>query len=60
MGVFRENIAVLFTGPINGAYYQSYAKYIVKFFEEYSKNGVLFWGVTTQNEPSSGLIPFYK
>ncbi|KAI6239653.1 Glucosylceramidase [Aphelenchoides fujianensis] len=46
-------------GQTNGSYYHSYAQYIVKFFQEYANHGVLFWGLTTQNEPSSGLIPWY-
>jgi len=29
----------------------------VKFFEEYSKHNVTFWGLTTQNEPLDGMIP---
>jgi len=28
-----------------------------RFFEEYAKNGVNFWGVTAQNEPVAGNIP---
>ncbi|KAH7713449.1 Protein GBA-4 [Aphelenchoides avenae] len=46
-------------GDFNGEYYQAYAKYYVKFFEEYFKQGINFWAVTIQNEPSSGLIPNY-
>ncbi|KAH7715833.1 O-Glycosyl hydrolase family 30 protein [Aphelenchoides avenae] len=46
-------------GDFNGEYYQTYAKYYVKFFEEYFKQGINFWAVTIQNEPSSGLIPNY-
>ncbi|KAK5985803.1 Glucosylceramidase [Trichostrongylus colubriformis] len=47
-------------GDVNGKYYQSYATYLVKFFEEYAKHGIPFWGMTLQNEPSSGALPFYK
>ncbi|WKY03690.1 hypothetical protein Q1695_005001 [Nippostrongylus brasiliensis] len=39
--------------------YKSYARYLVKFFEEYAKKGVQFWGMTIQNEPSSGALPSY-
>lgn len=46
-------------GEVNGKYYRAYAKYLVKFFEEYFRNGVRFWGMTLQNEPSSGTLPFY-
>lgn len=37
-------------------YYQLWADYYVKFFEEYEKEGITFWGVTTQNEPNTGLL----
>ena len=29
-----------------------YSNYIVKFFEEYKKIGITFWGLTAQNEPA--------
>ncbi|KAH7719580.1 O-glycosyl hydrolase family 30 protein [Aphelenchoides avenae] len=41
-------------GPLSGPYYTAYAKYFVRFFEEYAKRGVPFWGVTVQNEPGAG------
>uniref|UniRef100_A0A0K0DQK6 Glucosylceramidase n=1 Tax=Angiostrongylus cantonensis TaxID=6313 RepID=A0A0K0DQK6_ANGCA len=47
-------------GEVNGEYYRSYATYLVKFFDEYVKNGIPFWGMTMQNEPSTGAIPGYK
>jgi glucosylceramidase len=31
---------------------QSYAHYLVKFFEEYAAEGIHFWGLTAQNEPA--------
>lgn len=37
-------------------YYQLWAEYYVKFFEEYEKQNIQFWGVTTQNEPALGVI----
>ncbi|KHJ95604.1 O-Glycosyl hydrolase family 30 [Oesophagostomum dentatum] len=46
-------------GKMNGEYYKSYATYLTRFFEEYAKNGVKFWGMTLQNEPTSGALPFY-
>ncbi|ETN77523.1 O-Glycosyl hydrolase family 30, partial [Necator americanus] len=46
-------------GEVNGKYYQSYSTYLVRFFEEYATNGVPFWGMTLQNEPTSGAFPFY-
>ncbi|CAH0546585.1 unnamed protein product [Brassicogethes aeneus] len=44
-------------GLLKFKYYQTWADYYIKFFEEYSKNGVNFWGVTTQNEPTDGFLP---
>lgn len=60
-------------GNVNGQYYHTWAKYLVKsvtsrpktrgmhlrFFEEYAQQGVDFWGMTTQNEPSSGAVKSY-
>lgn len=42
-------------GDLNGPYYQSYAKYLKKFFDEYHKNEIDFWALTIQNQPESGL-----
>ncbi|VDM81379.1 unnamed protein product [Strongylus vulgaris] len=46
-------------GKQGGEYYQTWANYFIRFFEEYHKNGIGFWGVTVQNEPTSGLNPDY-
>ena len=35
-------------------YYQPWAEYFVKFLDGYAAEGVDFWGVTAQNEPSHG------
>ncbi|CCD66449.1 Putative glucosylceramidase 1 [Caenorhabditis elegans] len=48
------------TGPgaLNGKagdnYHQAYAKYFVRFLEEYGKSGISFWGLSTQNQPTLG------
>ncbi|CAI2352067.1 unnamed protein product [Caenorhabditis sp. 36 PRJEB53466] len=34
--------------------YKAYAEYFIKFFEAYSSHNIPFWGLTIQNEPSSG------
>ncbi|KAF1755500.1 hypothetical protein GCK72_011950 [Caenorhabditis remanei] len=34
--------------------YKAYANYFVKFFEAYSSHSIPFWGLTIQNEPSTG------
>ena len=36
--------------------YKAWAKYFVKFVQEYEKNGLQIWGLTAQNEPSDGFI----
>ncbi|XP_067942869.1 putative glucosylceramidase 4 [Watersipora subatra] len=46
-------------GQPGGPYYKAWAKYIVKFLDEYKKQGVEFWGLTAQNEPLDGRIPFF-
>ena len=30
-----------------------------RFFEEYAKNGINFWGTSIQNEPGTGIDPTY-
>uniref|UniRef100_A0A914VEJ8 Glucosylceramidase n=1 Tax=Plectus sambesii TaxID=2011161 RepID=A0A914VEJ8_9BILA len=37
-----------------GIYDKTWAQYFVRFLEEYNKNGVNFWGLTAQNEPTTG------
>ena len=41
-------------------YYQTYANYLIKFLEEYKKNGLEIWAITTGNEPFTTLIPFAR
>ncbi|CAG2181731.1 unnamed protein product, partial [Oppiella nova] len=38
-------------GEVGGQYYQILANYYVKFLKAYQKNGITFWGLTTENEP---------
>lgn len=40
--------------------YQVWANYFVKFLDAYKNEGIEFWGITTQNEPSLSLFPFTK
>ncbi|EPB74231.1 O-Glycosyl hydrolase family 30 [Ancylostoma ceylanicum] len=47
-------------GEEGGEYYKTWANHYVRFFEEYHKNGVDFWGLTIQNEPTSGSDPNYR
>ncbi|XP_023311391.1 putative glucosylceramidase 4 [Anoplophora glabripennis] len=41
-----------FTGSLKDEYYQLWADYNLRFYEEYNKRNISFWGMTTQNEPS--------
>lgn len=41
-------------GAAGGKYYEAFAKYTVKFIQEYAKNNVSIWGVTVVNEPGFG------
>lgn len=34
---------------------RSYVEYLKRFFEEYEKEGIHFWGMTAQNEPDGNL-----
>lgn len=37
-------------------HFQTWADYIIKFFDEYEKAGIKFWGMTTGNEPLNGFF----
>ncbi|CAI2347074.1 unnamed protein product [Caenorhabditis sp. 36 PRJEB53466] len=41
-------------GKAGDTYHKAYAKYFVRFLEEYSKNNLSFWGLSTQNQPTLG------
>jgi len=42
-------------GTVKDEYWGLWAEYYLKFFDAYKENGLSFWGVTTQNEPSNGI-----
>lgn len=44
-------------GKSGEKYYQTWAKYYVKFLDAYKNEGIDVWGLTTGNEPINGLIP---
>ncbi|XP_075537215.1 lysosomal acid glucosylceramidase-like isoform X2 [Dermacentor variabilis] len=46
-------------GLPGGPFYKTWAAYFVRFVQEYEREGIPIWGLTVQNEPSSGFIPFY-
>lgn len=41
-------------------YAQAYANYLVRFIDEYSSQGIPIWGLTVQNEPSTGTDADYR
>ncbi|XP_064474563.1 lysosomal acid glucosylceramidase-like isoform X2 [Ornithodoros turicata] len=46
-------------GNPGGKYYKTWAKYFVRFLQEYGKHGVRFWGLTVENEPMNGEVPLF-
>nr|XP_023021911.1 putative glucosylceramidase 3 [Leptinotarsa decemlineata] len=44
-------------GFLKESKYQVWANYFRKFLDEYKKENITFWGITTGNEPSLGLTP---
>jgi len=47
----KTNNNMLLGGKLKPKYYKSWAKYYIKFIEEYRKEGIRRWGITVQNEP---------
>ena len=47
----KSNKDMLHGGRLENKYYESWAKYFVKFIRAYQKEGVPIWGVSIQNEP---------
>lgn len=54
----KTNNKLTHGGFLKTEYYQWWADYFIKFFDEYEKQGIKFWAVTTQNEPGTGLAKF--
>ncbi|XP_077483352.1 lysosomal acid glucosylceramidase-like [Amblyomma americanum] len=46
-------------GKPNGTYYKTWAQYLARFLGSYKDYNISFWGMTAQNEPTSGYVPFY-
>ncbi|KAH9370175.1 hypothetical protein HPB48_013097 [Haemaphysalis longicornis] len=47
-------------GEPGGPYYKSWAKYYVRFVQEYERQGVPLWALTAQNEPTVGFFPGFR
>lgn len=46
-------------GEAGGKYHRAWARYFVRFLDEYRKHNVTFWALTAENEPTAGLINNY-
>ncbi|VDN59158.1 unnamed protein product [Dracunculus medinensis] len=44
----------------NESYHVTWANYFIKFIEEYKKANINIWGITVQNEPTTGVALDYK
>ncbi|KAH7962396.1 hypothetical protein HPB52_015885 [Rhipicephalus sanguineus] len=47
-------------GEPGGPYYKAWAKYYVRFVQEYERLGIPIRGLTTQNEPTTGFVPGFR
>ena len=52
----KTNNDMLHGGKLKPEYFQTWANYYVRFFDEYKKQGINFWGLTVQNEPLATQI----
>jgi glucosylceramidase len=50
-GWMKDNNNMLQGGKLKPEYFDSWAKYYVKFIQAYEKLGIPVWGLTVQNEP---------
>nr|XP_046254334.1 lysosomal acid glucosylceramidase isoform X3 [Scatophagus argus] len=47
-------------GQPGGKEHKTWARYYIRFLEEYAKYNLTFWGLTTGNEPSAGQMTNYS
>ncbi|MBN1414101.1 MAG: glycoside hydrolase family 30 protein [Bacteroidales bacterium] len=47
----KTNNNMLRGGSLRPEYRKAWADYYIRFFDEYRKEGISFWGLTVQNEP---------
>ncbi|NWW26027.1 GLCM Glucosylceramidase, partial [Falcunculus frontatus] len=59
----KTNGAMTGRGTLKGSpgdkYHRAWAKYFIRFLDEYAKHNLTFWAVTAGNEPTAGEIVFY-
>ncbi|XP_027230984.1 lysosomal acid glucosylceramidase [Penaeus vannamei] len=56
----KNNGKIWGKGKLNTSAYSTWANYHVKFLESYAKHNISFWGLTTQNEPTDGLVKNFQ
>ena len=44
-------------GKPGDKYHKTWASYFVRFLKEYERQGIDFWGLTVENEPTAGFTP---
>ena len=49
--------AGILKGIAGDKFHKAWALYFAKFLKGYEDKGVKIWGLTVQNEPSTGFIP---
>lgn len=49
----KSNNKMVKGGELLPEFYDAWARYYVKFIEEYRKEGITLWGITVQNEPAA-------
>ena len=47
-------------GQVGGIFFKAWAKYFVKFIQQYKQHGLDIWGLTAQNEPTDGRLPGFS
>ncbi|KAK1151655.1 lysosomal acid glucosylceramidase-like, partial [Acipenser oxyrinchus oxyrinchus] len=46
-------------GEPGNEYHKAWARYYIRFLDEYARYNLSFWAVTAENEPSAGMITDY-
>ncbi|XP_058016324.1 lysosomal acid glucosylceramidase-like [Ahaetulla prasina] len=47
-------------GKPGNRYHKTWASYFIRFLDEYAKNNITFWALSSQNEPFSSLFIAYE
>ncbi|XP_045107178.1 lysosomal acid glucosylceramidase-like [Portunus trituberculatus] len=47
-------------GQLKEEMYQPWARYFVRFLDDYAAQNITFWGLTAQNEPLDGYVPGFS